>query len=131
MWNNFLKKAYLAVFLTMSCALLSCQSASLEAPGSEKGKANVEDFNIEKNIKVAFYMESDLADKSKSPELTYGSMDAYFVTLDGVEYMVDWNDLDDYKALKKGENITFRATGRLARIEQTGKNVRVIVLNEM
>lgn len=109
--------------------LVSCQKASLEAPGQDRGQGKVDDFSMEPNIRIALYQAHDLTDQ-KEPEITYGSMDTYFITLDKITYMVDWNDKDDFKNLKKGEKLMFRATGMLARKEKTGENFKVIRLNE-
>ncbi|MGV3525679.1 MAG: hypothetical protein ACO1RX_15765 [Candidatus Sericytochromatia bacterium] len=112
--------------------LLGCQqTVSLEAPGEDRGLGNLNDFNIEKNVRVALYQASDVKEGKEPPELTYGSMDAQFVTLDNVIYMVDWNDQEDFKNLKKGEKLHFRATGYLAKVEGATQNYRVVKLNEM
>ena len=58
-------------------------------------------------------------------------MDAHFVTLGETTFMVDWNDLEDFKALKKGQDIPYRASGYIARLEKNGKVFQVIRLNEI
>ncbi|PKL79261.1 MAG: hypothetical protein CVV27_02110 [Candidatus Melainabacteria bacterium HGW-Melainabacteria-1] len=121
----------LASAALLCLVLVACpQSASLEAPGAENGTGPVNDFNIESNVRVALFEKSQ-AEGDKVPELTYGAMDAHFVTIDQIAYMVDWNDLEDFKNLKTGEKISFRATGYIARLEKNGNNFRVIRLNEM
>jgi hypothetical protein len=45
--------------------------------------------------------------------------------------MVEWNDLDDFKSLKKGQEIPYRASGYIARLEKNGKVFQVIRLNEI
>jgi len=123
---------WLIILLLASLCLIACEPSSppLEAPGPDRGTGSVKDFNIERNIKVALVNESDLQD-NQTPELTYGSMDAHFVTIDDNEYMVEWNDLEDFKNLKKGEKVNFRANGYLAKVEKTGKTHRVIRLHEL
>lgn len=123
------------VFRWMSAGLLAltlagCEPASLEAPGKDHGNGPVTDFSIENNIHIALIPEEKIKD-GKAPDLTYGSMDAHFVTIDGVTYMVDWNDLNDFKNLKKGEKLNFRSNGYIARKESTGENFRVVKLNEL
>ena len=110
--------------------VMSCQTKPSKIPGLDKGKAEVSDFSMEPNIRIALFNESDIQN-GKSPELIYGSMDTYFITLDKVTYMVDWNDKEDFKNLKKGEKLTFRATGMIARKELNGQNYRVVRLNEL
>jgi hypothetical protein len=48
-----------------------------------------------------------------------------------VMYMVDWNDLQDFKNLKQGDKLNFRSSGWEARVEKTGKMFKVIRLNEL
>ncbi|MEZ0369530.1 MAG: hypothetical protein ACAI44_10625 [Candidatus Sericytochromatia bacterium] len=110
--------------------LSACQSASLEAPGSDAGEDKVQDFSIEPNIRVALYRREEIKD-GKRPTLTFGSMDGHFVTIGNVSYMVDWNDLEDFKNLKKGEKLRFKTTGFLARKEKSGENFRVVRINEL
>ncbi len=110
--------------------IVSCQDKPSKVSGLDKGKAEVSDFSIEPNIRIALFEESDIQN-GKSPELTYGSMDAYFITLDKTTYMVDYTDKEDFKNLKKGEKLTFRATGKIARKELNGQNYRVVHLNEL
>lgn len=112
----------------LALVLAACETASLEAPGIDRGQGIVADFSIEPNINIALY---DPPHAGLSPDLTYGSMDAHFVTLDDVTYFVDWNDVNDFKSLKKGDKINFRATGKLARKQNNGQNYKVILLNEM
>ncbi len=109
--------------------LMACKPASLEAPGSDKGFGTVQDFSISPNVRMALYSSSD-TEAEKQPELEFGSMDVHYVTLDGTTYMVDWSDIEDFKSLKIGAQIPFRSNGYLAREESTGKNYRVIMLNE-
>ncbi|MBF2053806.1 MAG: hypothetical protein IGS03_10145 [Candidatus Sericytochromatia bacterium] len=108
----------------------ACESAPLEAPGPDKGRGNVKDFIIEPNIRVALINEIEL-EQNKNPEINYGAMDAHFVTIDDITYMIEWNDLEDFKNLKQGEEVTFRAAGYIARVEKTGKTYRVIRLHEL
>lgn len=112
----------------LAVLLSACQTASLEAPGSDSGEGPVTDFSIEKNTRIALFRKEDIKD---GKALTYGAMDAYFVTIGTVTYMVEWNDLADYKNLKKGEKLTFRTSGFVARKEKTGENFRVVRLNEL
>lgn len=114
----------------MVLALGACKPVSLETAGKDSGREPVTDFSIEKNIKIALFQKDEL-NSEKGPALNYGSMDAYFVTLGTVTYMVDWNDLADFKNLKKGEKTNFRANGYIARKEKTGENFKVIRLNEL
>ncbi|PIQ24333.1 hypothetical protein COW36_24075 [bacterium (Candidatus Blackallbacteria) CG17_big_fil_post_rev_8_21_14_2_50_48_46] len=121
---NFL----LLVFL---CFLPACENPSLDPGGQERGKGKVVDFSLEPNIRVALYLEVDLK-SGKKTELNYGAMDAYFVTLDdNITYMVDWNDIEDFKSLKKGQEVPYRSNGYFARLEKNGKVFRVIRLNEI
>lgn len=117
----------------LALALSACQTASLEAPGSDKGNGPVTDFSMEQNIRIALFHADEVKKDGKGPgpTLTYGAMDAHFVTIGTVTYMVDWNDLADFKNLKKGEKINFRANGYIARKEKTGENFRVVRLNEL
>jgi len=108
--------------------LSACPSESLEAPGVDTGEEIVKDFSMEPNIRMAVYRKEEIKD-GKQPKLTYGSLDAYFVTLGEVVYMVDWNDLADFKNLKRGEKLKFRGTGFLARKEKTGENFKVVTLH--
>lgn len=110
-------------------SLAACQPASLKAPGAERGEGLVQDFSISPNTRMALYQPED-AEADKQPELTFGSMDVHFVTIDDVTYMVDWSDVEDFKSLKIGEKANFMSNGFLAREEKTGKNYRVIKLNE-
>lgn len=126
MTKYFKHAALIAMLLLTACQ----QTASLEAPGKEFGEGAVDDFNIEPNTSMALFKASEIKD-GKLGELPYGRMDAHLVTLDQITYMVDWNDLQDFKSLKKGEKINFRATGYIARREKSGENFRVIKLNEM
>ncbi len=119
----------LALAGLLGLILTACETASLEAPGSDKGQGAVTDFSIEPNTRVALYSRPTQGEAP--PELSYGSMDAHFVTIDNVTYMVDWNDVADFKSLKNGDKIFFKATGKLARKEKTGQNYKVILLNEM
>lgn len=114
----------------LALMLSACQTASLEAPGPDSGEEPVTDFSIEKDIRIALFRKEDIKD-GKVPELTYGRMDAHFVTLGTVTYMVDWDDLPDFKNLKKGEKTKFRSNGFLARKEKTGENFKVVRLNEL
>lgn len=114
----------------LALTLAACETTSLKAPGAEKGTGSVTDFSLEPNTRVALYKEAEMAD-GKQPELTYGSMDAYFVTIDDVTYMVHYDDQAEFKSLKKGDKIAFKATGDYARKEKNGQNYRVILLNEM
>jgi len=114
----------------IALALGACKPASYAAPGIDIGRAPVTDFSIEKNIKIALFHKEDIQ-PNKVPNLTYGAMDAHFITLGTVTYMVDWDDLADFKNLKKGEEINFKANGYLARKEKTGENFKVIRLNEL
>lgn len=112
----------------LALTLAACQTASLEAPGIDRGQGTVTDFSTEPNIHVAFYQPPAAG---TTPDLKYGSMDANFITIDDVTYMVEWNDTADFKSLKKGEKLNFRATGMFARKQTSGQNYRVILLNEM
>ena len=110
--------------------IVSCQDKPSKVPGLDSGKAEVSDFSMEPNVRVALFNESDIQN-GKSPELNYGSMDTYFITLDKITYMVDYTDKEDFKNLKKGEKLTFRAPGKIARKELNGQNYRVVRLNEL
>jgi hypothetical protein len=110
--------------------LFGCENANLDPGGVEKGSGKVADFAMEPNIRVALYKDIDLK-AGKKPELSYGSMDAYFVTLDATTFMIDWNDLEDFKSLKKGQSVNYRASGYIARLEKNGKVFQVIRLNEI
>lgn len=123
-----LSRLVLGLLLTVSVA--ACEQANLDPGGDDRGEGKVADFSIEKNIRVALYSKSELK-KGKKPELTYGSMDSYFVTIGEITYMVDWNDLEDFKTLQKGQTINFRASDYIARLEKNGKVFRVIRLNEL
>lgn len=123
-----LRRLMLAMFCLM--VLSACESAPLEAPGPDRGRGNVKDFSIESNLRVALITETELK-ANKAPELNYGAMDAHFVTIDDITYMVEWNDIEDFKNLKQGEEVTFRADGYIARVEKTGKTYRVIRLHEL
>lgn len=114
----------------MVLALGACKPVSLETAGADNGRGPVTDFSIEKNIKIALFQKEELKSE-KGPTLTYGSMDGYFVTIGTATYMVDWNDLADFKNLKKGEEITYRSNGYIARKEKTGENFKVVRLNEL
>lgn len=118
------------VFLLCLFFFVGCENANLDPGGVEKGHGKVVDFTMEPNIRVALYLDSELK-AGKKPKLEYGSMDAHFVTLDDKTYMVDWNDLEDFKSLKKGQNTTYRASGYIARLEKNGKVFQVIRLNEI
>jgi len=122
----FLKALIWGVFLLV---FVACQPASLKAPGLERGEGMVQDFSISPNTRMALYKPEDI-EGDKQPELTFGSMDVHFVTIDETTYMVDWSDIDDFKSLKIGEKTSFLSSGFLAREEKTGKNYRVIKLNE-
>ena len=111
-------------------AISACESAPLEAPGPDRGRGDVKDFIIEPNTRIALINELELQE-NKNPEINYGAMDAHFVTIDDVTYMVEWNDLEDFKNLKQGEVVTFRSAGYIARVEKTGKTYRVIRLHEL
>lgn len=117
--------------LVIACSLsllISCgdnKPVELDAPGIDRGNGEIQDYTIRHNIEVALINK----DKKKSDEpLSYGSMDANFITIDGVEYIVDWN-AKDYKNIKRFENIYFSSNGYIARVKSTGKNYRVILLN--
>lgn len=127
MWKRFYRSLALGL-----CAfvLVSCQEVSLKAPGAVEGQGEVQDFSIEQNVRVALYSSQEV-DKGLRPKLDWGSMDVRLITIDGVTYMVDWEDLKDFKNLKKGEKLHFRATDYIARIEHEGKNYRVVRLNEL
>ena len=118
------------IFVLLFC-LLACKPVSLDAQGADRGKAKVEDFNTESNIRVALVDSRKVKPEEAPPELTYGSMDARFITLDGITYMVHWNDIEDHKNIKRGEEINFRASEYIARVEKTGRNYKVIFLNEL
>ena len=120
----------LSIVCFFSLALISCQEANLDPGGEERGTGKVADFSIEKNIRVALYSKRELK-SGKKPELTYGSMDSHFVTIGETTYMVEWNDIQDFKTLQKGQDISFRASDYIARLEKNGKLFRVIRLNEM
>src|SRR3990167_1035778 len=87
-------------FLLLLLLFVGCENANLDPGGVEKGKGKVVDFAMEPNIRVALYLDSELK-AGKKPNLEYGSMDAHFVTLDNTTFMVEWNDLEDFKSLKK------------------------------
>lgn len=115
-----------SMFLLASCD----KEISLQAPGEREGQGEVQDFSIESNARVALYSDQALQ-KGEHPELVYGNMDLHLVTIDGVTYIVDWNDLEDFKNLKKGEKLHFRGNDYIAHIEKQEKNYRVIRLNEL
>ncbi len=117
-------------FLLLLLLFVGCENANLDPGGVEKGKGKVVDFAMEPNIRVALYLDSELK-AGKKPNLEYGSMDAHFVTLDNTTFMVEWNDLEDFKSLKKGQEIPYRASGYIARLEKNGKVFQVIRLNEI
>ncbi|MGE3724091.1 MAG: hypothetical protein AB7I41_00965 [Candidatus Sericytochromatia bacterium] len=117
-------------FLLLMLFFVGCENANLDPGGVEKGKGKVVDFTMEPNTRVALYLDSELK-AGKKPNLEYGSMDAHFVTLDNTTFMVDWNDLADFKSLKKGQDIPYRASGYIARLEKNGKVFQVIRLNEI
>lgn len=122
---------YRYVLLILSVLLLlGCQETNLDPGGEERGSGKVTDFSIEKNLRVALYSKRQLKSGQK-PELTYGSMDSHFITIGTATYMVEWNDIADFKALQKGQDISFRASDYIARLEKNGKLFRVIRLNEM
>lgn len=125
---KFLHSLMLGGFLVVS--VVACDQSNLDPGGEDYGEGKVADFSIEKNIRVALYSKSELK-KGKKPELTYGSMDGYFVTIGETTYMVDWNDIEDFKTLQKGETVRFRASNYIARLEKNGKVFRVIRLNEL
>ncbi len=111
-------------------ALTACQAeVSFETKGADRGKAKITDFNTEANTRVALIDKRKLEGEAK-PELNYGSMDANFITLDGTTYMVHWNDTEDFKNIKRGEQMNFRASDYVARLEKKGQNYKVIFLNE-
>ena len=88
---------HLIILFVCTFGFFSCQAElSLETKGADRGKAKIQDFNTEKNLRVALFDTRKVTDEKK-PEINYGSMDANFVTLDSVVYMVHWNDTDDYK----------------------------------
>jgi hypothetical protein len=122
-------RSLVSAWLLCSLLFVSCDSQPLEAPGLEQGRGKVTDFNIEPNLRVALINELELKDNT-TPELNYGAMDTHFVTIDDVTYMVEWNDLDDFKNLKQNEEISFKSASYLARVEKTGKTYRVIRLHE-
>jgi hypothetical protein len=122
-------KYVLPLLLCLMTFLFACEPASLETPGKEYGVGIVKDFNIDKNLRVAVFQKSSA--KDGKVELNYGAMDAHFVTIDDVMYMVDWNDLQDFKNLKQGDKLNFRSSGWEARVEKTGKMFKVIRLNEL
>ena len=112
--------------------LFGCEqetSGSLQPPGEIRGKAVLTDFNVQTNIRVALYREQAL--KEGTVKLTYGAMDANFVTLGKITYMVNWNDIEDFKNLKKGEEVSFRSAEYIAKEEKSGRVYRVINLHEM
>jgi len=114
-----------------SIALLtSCKEVSLEAPGEREGQGKIEDFSVEPNTRVALYSDQELQTGTR-PDLVYGAMDIHLVTIDGTTYMVDWDDLEDFKNLEKGEVLHFRANDYIARLEKKGINYRVVRLNEL
>ena len=119
---------YMIVVLLLCFSLSSCEQQDLSPPGAEYGIAVIKDFSSTPNVKIALFKEAEL-DSGQKIELSYGAMDASFIILDDVEYMVDWNDLDDFKNLKRGEKMHFRSNGYVARMEKTGKVYRVVMLN--
>jgi hypothetical protein len=123
-------KYVLAWLCAASLILTACEEARLDPGGEERGMGKVTDFSIEKNIRIALYSKSGLK-TGKKPELTYGSMDSHFITIGETTYMVEWNDIADFKALQKGQEVSFRASDYIARLEKNGKLFRVIRLNEM
>lgn len=120
------------LFMSILCLvmLFACNSEPLEAPGPDHGRGRVKDFSIEPNLRVALIVEQELQE-NKTPEINYGAMDAHFVTIDDITYMIEWNNLENFKNLKQGEEVNFRAAGYIARVEKTGKNYRVIRLHEL
>lgn len=124
-----MSKSMITGWILMSLFLFGCKEESLEPQGPEYGVGTVQDFNMTPNTQVALYKKEDL-DTKKKIELTYGAMDTYFVTLDGIEYMTDWNDIPDFKKLKRGDQIHFHATGYIARVQKLNTSVRVVQLNE-
>jgi len=128
-------KNVLILLLCVFCMVNCQEKRSLEAKGADRGNAEVKDFNRETNLRVALIEKAELEaaqkDPSKKPELTYGGMDVRFLTLDDVTYIVHWNDDQDFKNLKRGEKVTFRASDYIARVEKTGQNYKVIFLNEL
>jgi len=122
-------KYILPLLLCLMTLLVACEPASLETPGKEYGVGVIKDFNIDKNLRVAVFQQA--AVKDSKVELNYGAMDAHFVTIDDQVYMVDWNDLQDFKNLKQGDKLNFRSSGWAARVEKTGKLFKVIRLNEL
>lgn len=124
-----MQKYIFPLLLCLMTLLFACEPAPLETPGKDYGVGIVKDFNIDKNLRVAVFQKPSTPDAKV--ELNYGAMDAHFVTIDDAIYMVDWNDLPDFKNLKQGDKINFRSSGWEARIEKTGKLFKVIRLNEL
>lgn len=111
------------------------KEVSLDARGIDRGQGVVKDFNFETNVRVALIDKRTLEEvkqaSDKKPELTYGAMDVRFVTLDDVTYMVHWNDDQDFRNIKRGEKVNFRASEYVGHIEKNGQNYKVIFLHEL
>ena len=106
------------------------EEIAFEAPGEREGQGEIQDFSVELDTRVALYSDQDV-EQGKIPELVYGRMDVHFVTISSIVYIIDWNDLDDFKNLQKGENLHFRGTDYIARVEKQKRNYRVVRLNEL
>ena len=135
MMKWIVKSLIIGSFFTLG--LSACKKeVSLEARGIDRGQGVVKDFNFETNVRVALIDKRSLEDaKSQGPdskpELTYGAMDVRFVTLDDVTYMVHWNDDQDFRNIKRGEKVNFRASEYVGHIEKNGQNYKVIFLHEL
>lgn len=116
--------------LSSLCFFSSCQDASLEPMGEERGIGDFQDFHVAYSERVALIPVSEY-NNGKIKELNYGLIDAHYITLSGNTYMVSWNDLKDFKGLLKNDKVHFRADEFLAREEKTGRVYRVIKLNEL
>lgn len=128
---------YLTLLLFVLLSVTACQKeVSLKAKGIDRGQGKVIDFNFETNVKVALVEqrridELQAQDPPKQPELNFGSMDVRYVTIDDVTYVVHWEDEQDFKNIRRGEKVNFRASDYIARVEKTGQNYKVIFLHEL
>ncbi len=135
MMKQVVKLLVIGSFFTLG--LSGCKKeVSLEARGIDRGQGVVKDFNFETNVRVALIDKRELEEAksqeaNKKPELTYGAMDVRFVTLDDVTYMVHWNDDQDFRNIKRGEKVNFRASEYVGHTEKDGQNYKVIFLHEL
>lgn len=117
------------IFILFITILIGCKPESLEfgVNTTDQGFGIITNKEFVKSETAALYDEM-----TKDPrKLRYGLIDNRYIDINGIRYIVDWNQDKDYLKCKIGQNVQFQWTGwgiRVGKSPQKRKNYRVIKL---